>query len=221
MVYFEKDYLLFMKELPANNNRDWFQENKKRFQNSVQTPFKRFVADLIVALGPYIPNLAVTEKECIFRIYRDVRFSKDKSPYKTYISALISAKGRKDKSSPGAYIEMSAESINLYSGLYELSTDQLKKIRNHIASNISEWKALISDKSFIKTFGEIRGDKHKRLPKEIASIAHEVPHLFHKSFYYYKSYPAEMALDDLLINNIAEDYRNAIPINSFFAAALE
>ena len=117
MKYFDTEFIAFLQELTINNNKEWFQENRERYKINVEKPFKTFVADFIGGLQPYIPNLNVEAKDCVFRIYKDVRFSKDKTPYKNHVSAMISTGGRKNKTIPGAYIQFSAEDIRLYSCL--------------------------------------------------------------------------------------------------------
>ncbi|MDX1315878.1 MAG: DUF2461 domain-containing protein, partial [Eudoraea sp.] len=92
-----KDTMGFLKALKKNNNREWFNENKSRYTKSVKEPFEQFIAEMIDAVSPFFDTLAITPKDAIFRIYRDVRFSKDKSPYKTHVSAIVSPAGRKDK----------------------------------------------------------------------------------------------------------------------------
>jgi uncharacterized protein (TIGR02453 family) len=100
MTYFNNDFVKFFRELEKNNTTDWFHANKTRFENSVKKPFHKFIDDLIDALRFVHPNLDMTAKEAIFRINRDIRFSKDKSPYKTHMLALISEYGKKEYSKP-------------------------------------------------------------------------------------------------------------------------
>ena len=90
MKYFTKDFAAFFKDLEKNNNREWFHENKKRYEDSVKNPFHNFVEELIGGLSDIFPTLTIQPKDAIFRIHRDVRFSKDKTPYKIHASALIS-----------------------------------------------------------------------------------------------------------------------------------
>jgi len=82
MKYFNQNTLQFLKDLPINNNKEWFNANKEIYKKEVETPFKTFIFDLIIELQSSIPNLSVESKDCVFRIYKDVRFSKDKTPYK-------------------------------------------------------------------------------------------------------------------------------------------
>ena len=166
MGYFDKDFIDFFSELKTNNNREWFAKKKLRYENSVKRPFEYFIQDMIYRIHEDDETLMVTPKECIFRIYRDIRFSKDKTPYKTFASAVIGNGGRKNYTDPGVYLELSSENLRLYSGIYQLSKQQLIKIRDFIASNLDKFNNLLKDKNFKKYFITIRGEQNKKIPKE-------------------------------------------------------
>ena len=220
MAYFTKKSLKFLQELENNNNRDWFNENKPRYLSDIKEPFEIFIGDLIEAMKPYFESLSITPKDAIFRIYRDVRFSKDKSPYKTRISALIGPGGRKEKTIPGIYLEISAKEVRLYSGLYMLDTKQLKNVRSHITHHLEEFNALITNKKFQNTFGEIKGEKNKRIPKEFEEDAESQPLLYNKQFYFYTSFGSDLALSDNLIKEIVDTFLVAQPVSEFLYEGL-
>src|SRR5690606_4197407 len=96
MAYFTSDFIEFFKELAANNNKEWFDENRERYQKNVKIPFEKFVAALMAELKKDDPELTGDPKKAIFRINRDIRFAKDKTPYKLNRSAAISKYGKKD-----------------------------------------------------------------------------------------------------------------------------
>jgi len=150
MSYFTQDFLDFFGELSKNNNREWFTENKKRYELSVKKPFEDFVQDMIYRIHEDDETLMVTPKESIFRIYRDIRFSKDKTPYKTHVSAVIGNGGRKNTTDPGVYLELSSNHLRFYSGIYQLSKDQLENTRTFLSSNLDDFNSLLKDKSFKK-----------------------------------------------------------------------
>lgn len=220
MKYFTKDFAAFFKELEKNNDRDWFQSNKKRYEESVKEPFNLFVGELISRLSDIYQDMAITPKDAIFRIYRDVRFSKDKTPYKIHASALISTGGKKDKTRPGMYIQANHMDVRAYSGSHMLDKDQLQNVRSHIASNLNEFNKLISAKKFVDTFGEVHGEKNKRLPPEFADIEQKQPLIANKSFYYFfKLKPGVLVKDDL-VGQLITSYKNALPLNRFLEEAL-
>jgi len=221
MKYFHLDTIKFLKELSKNNNKDWFAENKNRFKKEVGSPFKTFITDLIIELQPYIPNLTIDAKDCIFRIYKDIRFSKDKTPYKNHVSAMISPRGRKDKTTPGLYVELSGNDFRIYSGCFDLTTNQIEKIRSHVHNNLSKFDTLINETDFKNTFGEIKGEKYKRIPVKYQDSIEMQPLLLNKTFYFYKKYETDLALKSGFLETILNDYDKCLDVNKFLLEALE
>ena len=220
MPYFDKDSLKFLKQLEKNNNREWFNENKQRYINNLKEPFELFIGDLIDAMQPHFEELHISPKDAIFRIYRDVRFGKDKSPYKTKISAIVSPGGRKDKTIPGVYIEISAKEMRIYSGLYQPDAKQLKSVRSHISHNLKEFASLINNPKFKSEFGEIRGEKNKRIQKEFEEDAIKQPLLYNKQFYFFTIWPSERIFEENIIKEITKTFTVAQPVSEFLYEGL-
>jgi len=159
----------FLKDLKKNNNRDWFQENKERYQDSYAC-FLDLAQYIINELGKSDRAISLLQpKECVFRIYRDIRFSHDKTPYKTHFGAYF-APGGKASANPGYYLHLSpgGESF-MGGGLYRPSGEMLAKVRQEIDYNSAELKKIVSVKSFKNVFGEIQGDTLSRPPKGYAA----------------------------------------------------
>lgn len=221
MKYFETDYIDFLRSLSANNNRDWFQENKKHFKAQVETPFHAFVDDLIKRMRRHLGGLEDIEaKQCVFRIYRDVRFGKDKTPYKNHMSALISASGRKGMDLPGIYIQSSGEDLRLYTGAHHVEKDALHRLRTAIMKDPKGFRKVITGKKFVDVFGAVLGEKNKRLPKEFQEAALEEPLLFNKSFYYFKKWEAEAILEPGIAGELIKSYQAANSVNEFLYKAI-
>lgn len=220
MAYFTQDYIDFFTELEQNNVREWFQENKKRYEGSVKKPFNAFVTDLIGAMQSIYPELSLQAKDAIFRINRDIRFSADKSPYKIHMSAFVSPWGKKDHTHPGMYLQANHNDIRVYSGMHSVEPKMLKRVREHIVANLDRFNELVTDTSFTDVFGEILGDKHKRLTGEVAEASTQQPLLYNKSFYYYFKQKPETMLKDDLIDELVGKFRKALPLNEFFLEAL-
>lgn len=220
MKYFDADFLDFFKELAANNHKEWFDDNRKRYTQSVKKPFDTFVADLIEESKKIDPTIAAPAKDSIFRINRDIRFSQDKSPYKLDRSAIISEKGRKDHSSPGFYISLGPEHISAGGGAYFLQKDQLQSVREHISNNLSKFDKIISDPAFVKHFGEIKGEENKRLPKEFQEAAEKQPLLFKKQFYFMTNLDSKLVESDKLMPTILEHFEAGAGVSAFFKEAL-
>ena len=188
---FTPDFIQFFKDLAANNNRDWFAANKKRYEQSVKIPFEAFVQQLIDRLRTIEPNVTVTPKEAIFRIHRDTRFSADKTPYKLHCGAIIGRGSKHDHHAPGLYIELGPEHLAVYGGIYMPDKDQLLAIRNHIAKNLRKFDALLNDPSFKHVYGTLHGEKNKVIPKELKEAAAKQPLLYNKGFYFFTHLPAD------------------------------
>ena len=220
MAYFEKDYFDFFKELAANNHKEWFDANRKRYEKSVKDPFAVFIGDLINEVKKLDKSIEIAPKDAIFRINRDIRFSKDKTPYKTNRSAIVSPKGRKNKKHPGLYIEISPETCRLYGGVYMTDKDQLYNIRETIAADPKKLQKLMNAKKFKDVFGEVRGEKNKVIPKEFKATGESFDMIYNKQFYWFTEFkPAEAQKDDFL-KKIMDAYKANKDLMDYFAAAL-
>jgi uncharacterized protein (TIGR02453 family) len=222
MAFFVPDFIQFFKDLAPNNNKDWFDENRNRYAEIIREPFKAFVDHMIVELTKV--NLKFKDlqnKDCIFRINRDIRFSKDKTPYKMNVSALIAPGGKKNYMGEGIYFELGPEHVRIYSGLYELDKDTLLLLREGIAKNQKEFKKLYSDKNFESTFGQIRGEQNKIIPMELREAAESENLIFNKQFYYFVQFPPKKLLAKDFDKTIIEIYNTARPMEQFFSTLLK
>ncbi len=220
MKYFTEDFSQFFKDLAVNNNTEWFHANKSRYEKSVKEPFEYFIEKIINEISKLDPEYQITPKECIFRLHRDVRFSKDKSSYKLFSSAAITKNGRKNKSLPGVYIRLSPENITIMGRCYLPSTAQLQKIRTAISSDSKVFRALINNKDFKEKFGIVRGDVNKRIPKEFQETHKIEPLIANKQFYYGATFPPEMITNKNLVKVVMEHWKAMQPLNDFFTKAI-
>ena len=176
------DTLKFLKELSKNNNKDWFEKNRKRYDNA-QTEIKSFIAEWIKLYGKKDESIAhLDPKKCIFRINRDVRFSADKSPYKKNLGAYLT-KGGKDTNLAGFYLHIEPGACFFGAGNYMPMPDQLAKIRQEIDYNFSDFKKIISSKKFKENFGDLNEEnKLKRPPKDYDETNNAIEYLKLKGF---------------------------------------
>jgi len=220
MKFFTQDTIDFFSELEKNNNREWFAENKTRYENAVKIPFEQFVQHMIYKIQEVDENLIITPKEAIFRIYRDIRFSKDKTPYKTHASAVIGNGGRKNIYHPSIYFEIHSEGFTFYSGIYQMNSEQIYKVRSFIAENMAEFETLLHQKDFKKCFREIHGEQNKVLPVEFKEAVKIQPLLANKQFYYFTKLPQNKLLSKTLPDNFMKYYFAAQPMNKFLIESL-
>jgi uncharacterized protein (TIGR02453 family) len=215
MSYFTKEFIAFFKELEQNNSKDWFDENRKRYETVVKKPFKEFTTEIINQIHTIDSSIKIEAKNAITRINRDIRFSKDKTPYNIHVGAIISSAGRKDKSVPGIYVQLNAHSLNIFGGAHTIETKKLQKIRTKISNNLELFNDLINNTIFKNTFGEILGEKHKRIPKEFQEIEKTQPLIANKQLYFSASLSITTILDDDLIEIIINHFKIAKPLNEF------
>lgn len=220
MAYFSDDFRQFFRDLEANNEREWFLENKKRYEKVVKKPFQDFVQEMIARMRIEDEAIAIAPKDAIFRINRDVRFSADKSPYKTHMAAVISPMGRKDHTHPGLYFQFGGDKVMLAGGAYELDKNRLLQVRQYIVDHDDEFVQAINDRKFVSSWGEIRGPKNKILPREFRAAAEAQPLLFNKAFYYSVEPDASIITADDLAEQLMNYYRNSESVRTFLLRAL-
>lgn len=220
MAWFSPDFNRFFIDLAPNNNKEWFDANRKRYEQSVKEPFEAFVSEVIKRVAKVDPKVAITPREAIFRINRDVRFSRDKAPYKSRMSAVVAAGGRKDHSTGGIYFELGPENVAFYGGQYMPDKEQLQLLREHIAANLAQFKKLRTAKAFVDRFEEIQGEKNKVVPKEFKAALAMEPLIANKQFYFMAELPPKTVTDPKLVDILVEHYRAMKPMNDFLAAAL-
>ena len=216
MAFFNSDYLLFFQELAQNNHKEWFDLNRPRYEKNVKVPFCDFTQvaiDTIAKSDLLFKDLLA--KDCVFRINRDIRFSKDKIPYKTMCSAMISPNGKKSKAINGIYLEFTPEHVRFYGGIYSIEKEDLYAVRAGIASNLKEFTALLEDSEFKKVYGQMLGEKNKIIPPEFREAANDQALIYNKQWYFFVEYPAEEILKEDVLNKLIHAYNVAIPINQF------
>ena len=156
--------LSFLKQLEKNNDRTWFEAHRQDYKEA-KGRFEDFVAALIIEISAFKDLAAVTPEDCIFRIFRDVRFSKDKSPCKTYLAASIGPGGRTTRGFPFYLPVANGNHSMLAGGLHEASAEQLAAWRAAVDKDASTVKKIVGRKDFITAFGGLSGDKQAKAPR--------------------------------------------------------
>lgn len=221
MGVLSRKYIKFFKELAANNEREWFHENKSRFEADVKEPFTELVQQVIDRMKKLDPELDIEPKKCMFRIYRDTRFSKDKTPYKLQMSAAVGRNGKSHTGRPGIYFQVGPEGVDIAGGCWQPDKDLLTEIRRAIVADPKRVNRILNAKKFKETFGELGGDKNKILPKEFKPYAEEIPLLFNKSYHYWRSLKGQKyILDDQLDKVIVDHYKIAGKWNEFLGEVM-
>ena len=220
MTYFTPDFLQFFKELAANNHKEWFDKNRTRYENVVKIPMQNFVQDLINETAKKDKSIKIGPKDAIFRINKDVRFSKDKSPYKLHTSALISPAGKGEKDFPGLYIELGPEHFQIYQGAYFIESPKLAQLRKYMVKNISKFNGLVNDKEFKKRYTKVEGEDQLRLPAEFKAASEKQPLIAKKQFYWGISLDPETILKKDLIKIVMKHFETGNELVNFLAKGL-
>lgn len=214
-----KKIIEFLTDLKQNNNRDWFKSHKD-YYDEARNEFIVIIENLIPALAvsnPEIANLQV--KDTIFRIYRDVRFSADKSPYKTQMGAYMASGGRKSPSA-GYYLHIEPGNSFVAGGSYTPQAENLKKIRSEIFYNIEEFKSIIESVDFKELFSEINGDKLKRPPVGFSKDFKDIDLLKFKSYTIFHPVKDSFIESPKFIENAISIFEKVKPFNDFLNRAI-
>lgn len=211
----------FLRDLARNNNRPWFEANRARYQQAAGA-FEALVGDVISELGKLEDLRGVTPKDCIFRIYRDVRFAKDKSPYKPNMGAAIGPQGR-NKETLGIYIHVEPGGHSfIANGLYEPDKLQLEQVRQQIAEDADTLRDILAAPEFVRWFGAMEGDQLKTAPQGYGREHPDIDLLRYKQFLaLHHLTDAEVVQDGLLVERVIAA-RNAMqPFMNWLNEALE
>ena len=209
----------FLKELKINNNREWFQQNKNHYL-TIKEIYEHFIDLLIQKIKEFDPALGnISSKECIYRIYRDIRFSKDKTPYKTFFDAFIAFGGKKSEYA-GYYIHLEPDKSIISGGIYKPKPNILKILRSEIYYNIEDFKNIIFNYKFRKYFNGIYGNKLKLTPKGFPKDFEDIDLLKYKSYVVLHQVNNNFWYKNDLIENTTDIFLALSPFNKFLNNAL-
>ncbi len=216
----QKLTLEFLTDLKKNNTKEWFDSNRKKYE-AVKEDVYATVEKLIAAIGSYDADIALLQlKECVFRINRDIRFAKDKTPYKTNIAGYF-AKGGKKSNAAGFYMHIEPGKSFLASGCWWPEAPLLAKIRQEVDYNFKNFKKIINTKKFKETFGSIdTKDTLQRPPKGYDDENPAIDFLKLKSFVVTKTLTDTELQSKDLVKNIADIFKTAKPMTDFLNEAL-
>jgi uncharacterized protein (TIGR02453 family) len=220
MKYLNKEYFKFFDGLTKNNNKDWFEKNRATYENEVKKPFRELTQALTDKLAKDVPELNRDITKAIFRINRDIRFAKDKSPYKVHMAAVFSRTGTKDQEFPGFYIHIGADDIMVGGGKYFTTKEDLSKIRQEIYYNNTAFKKLLNDKAFKEKFKTLDGEKSKVLDPDYKAFLTEQPLIANKQFWYWARFTREQATGDKFDTLVLSYFKAGMKMNNFLWQAI-
>lgn len=212
--------LKFLKELKVNNNRDWFNENRSKYEEA-RGQMVTFIDQLLLKLREIDPSIGpLSSKDTLFRIYRDVRFSKNKSPYKTNFGSFMVKGGRKSNLA-GYYIHFDPDGCFVGGGRHRPIGEDLKNIRSEIYYNYPEFVKIISKKKFRETFGELSGEKLTRPPQGFPKDFEGLEMIKLKEFTVFQRFGEKEIVKPGFLEYILGIYKTMKPFNDFLNKALD
>jgi len=214
-----KEYFTFFKQLEKNNTKEWFDEHRKEYETYVKKPFYALVDAFIDEVRKIEPDLQMTSKDAVFRINRDIRFSNDKSPYKTHMAAHVTRYGKKEIGRPGFYFEVHATGGSAGGGCYQPDKESLTLIRDLVMHESKDLHKVLGAKAFKDRFGELQGEKNKVLPVEFKAAAEKEPLLYNKQFFYWTDLGKETFSSQDSVKQLLAIYKAAKPVQDFFSKA--
>ncbi|MCJ7717496.1 MAG: DUF2461 domain-containing protein [Anaerolineales bacterium] len=212
----------FLRELKINNNRDWFQANKSRYEKDVKNPLLQFIADFadrVPEISPHIAAIPRASGGSMFRIYRDIRFSKDKTPYKTAAALHFRHERGKDVHAPGYYLHLEPGSVFMGAGIWKPDGETVTKIRTRIDTKPGEWREAIENQDFISTFS-LEGDSLIRPPRGFDPDHPLIEDLKRKDYIGSRELSEESILRDDFIDYYVELCKKSAPLMRFISQSI-
>ncbi len=218
---FGKDALGFLTRLKRNNRREWFTARKDEYERTVRQPMIAIVEQLAVDMRGIAPELLVGPK-CIYRIYRDVRFSEDKRPYKTNVAASFWHRDLGKGGGAGMYFHVEPEGVWIGGGMYAPDMPQLQRVRERIAANVQHFRSIVEAPAFKRALdGGLEGERLQRVPRGFQKDHEAADYLRYRQFLAGREFPARFAADPKFYPTMLDVYRRIAPLVRFLNEALQ
>ena len=200
-----KSSMDFLGQLKKHNNRDWFNDNKELFLEE-QLHIEKFADALLLELNSHDVIETPTGKKSLHRIYRDIRFSKEKTPYKTNWSGSFKRAGKQRRG--GCYFHLETENSFIAGGFWSPNNDDLKRIRDDFAFDVEPMRKILKSKSFVTTFGSLQGEQLKTTPKGFDADNKAIDLLRYKQFLVIRKFTDKEILDTSFLNEANQTFKN-------------
>jgi len=212
---FPPEAMPFFRALKKNNTREWFQPRKEIYEEKVRGPMLKLVGALMRRLADFAPDHVGDPNKAIYRIYRDTRFSKNKTPYKTHIAAVFPRCDLQKHSGAGYYFSVSPEEIEVGGGVYMPPPEALRAIRGHLAENHKEFRRIVAAPVVKRFFGEVYGDRLTRVPKGFAPDHPAADLLRLKQYLLFANLDVKLATTPKLYREVAARFKAMTPFLEF------
>ena len=211
----------FLRGLKRNNNRPWFEKHKGDYEGDVKLPMQSFISAIQPYFESFAPEFDVNPKRSLFRIYRDIRFSKDKTPYKTHVAAHFVLRGKaKGIEGSGYYVHVEPGEVFVGGGIYMPDGDQVKKIRRVISDQSEDFLSIVKSKAFVKRFKKFDGERLQRIPHGYDPSHPMAEWLTLKQFFVGVEWPEQKCLKRNFVKEVAAVFEDAAPLVNFLNKAM-
>jgi uncharacterized protein (TIGR02453 family) len=205
----------FFRSLARNNRREWFQPRKHIYEEQLKAPMAELVTALTAEMLRFAPNYIADPAKAIYRIYRDTRFSKDKTPYKTHIAAIFPRRGMEKHGGAGLYFSVSPKEIEVAGGVYMPGPDALLAIRGHLAEHHTEFSRIVKSRRLRALMGELHGEQLSRVPKGFSCEHPAADLLRYKQWLLYVMLDPALATTGKLLPEIRQRFEAMMPFLEF------
>lgn len=212
---FPKEGLRFLRSLKRHNNREWFQKHKGTYEAHVKEPIHGFIEAMAGEFQDFAPEMVASPKVSAYRIHRDTRFSKDKTPYKTHVAAVFPRAGLGKHEGAAFYLQIAPSEVLIGGGLYMPLPEDLQAIRNHIAENPKKLLNILRSPAFRKMFGSMDGEQLRRVPRGYPSNHSAADYLRYKQFLVSRTFDGDVAVTSRFYKLVVETFRGMLPFVRF------
>lgn len=218
--HFSPAALTFLRSLARHNDREWFRQHKARFERDVRAPMVSVIEALDREFRDFAPELEASPARSLYRMYRDTRFSEDKTPLKTHISAVFPVRGLERNTSPGLYLEVSPSGVLVAGGLYAPLPPDLLAVRQHLAMNHNHFRSIVEAPGFKRHAGGLAGDRLTRVPRGFPAEHPAADYLRYRQFLVWREFPPVLSTTPAFYATVVRVFRHAAPLVRFLAEPL-
>jgi uncharacterized protein (TIGR02453 family) len=212
---FPPEAMTFLRNLKKHNTREWFQPRKEIYEEKVKGPMLELVTALMQRLADFAPDYVADPNKAIYRVYRDTRFSKEKTPYKTHIAAIFKHRDLEKHSGAGFYFSVAPEEIEVGGGVYMPMPDHLLAIRNYLAENHEGFRRIAAARDVRRLLGVVTGESLSRVPKGFAADHPAADLLRMKQFLLFRTLESSLATTPKLFRELVSRFQAMAPFLEF------
>jgi uncharacterized protein (TIGR02453 family) len=212
---FDPRALAFLRALKRNNDRDWFRARKDQYESLLREPMIDLIERLAVDLQGFAPDLVASPKTSLYRIYRDTRFSSDKTPLKTNVAAVFPCRGLAKHEGAGLYFEVAPGWVWVGGGIYAPETSTLALVREHIAASPRRLRSIVESPTFRRVVGTLDGERLQRVPRGFPKDHEAAEYLKFRQFLAGREFPATFATSPQFYSGLLTTFRHIAPLVRF------